>query len=379
VSVTKGESGNTQSGKNRTGVLDTLPLSVIVSARNASATLRETLSAIRRSDLPRDSYELVVVDDASADGSVAVAARYADIVVKLTGHPTGPGYARNRGVEQSRGELIAFVDADVAVGTDTLRRMASTLAKRPDVDAVSASREENSGAPNFVSQYWNLLIRFGEQIHCGRCAQFGSGCGVVRRSAFLSAGMYDEWRFATASMEGVELGERLLRKGREVLLSPDVTVTHLKEWNLGTVCHEVWSRSRVLARSLGYLRTSAAAPGEVVFTLCRTLTPAVALLGTLTLAAAFVPAPHAGAKTGVALAVLLLTNLPVHRFYAGARGFGFAMISAPLHIFVQLVAAIALCTGWILRDVFGDVSPDATIQAYSEVGLEIWPPVPRRR
>jgi hypothetical protein len=49
-----------------------------------------------------------------------------------------------------------------------------------------------------------------------------------------------------------------------------------------------------------------------------------------------------------------------------------------LHIFVQIVAAIALCTGWVLRDVFGDVSPDATTQAYSEVGLEIWPPVPRR-
>ena len=78
------------------------------------------------------------------------------------------------------------------------------------------------------------------------------------------------------------------------------------------------------------------------------------------------------------MAALLLTNLPVHRFYVETRGFWFAIVSAPLHIVVQIVAAIALCTGWILRDVFGDVSPDATTQAYSEVGLEIWPPVPRR-
>jgi hypothetical protein len=73
-----------------------------------------------------------------------------------------------------------------------------------------------------------------------------------------------------------------------------------------------------------------------------------------------------------------MTNLPLHRFYASARGFGFAAMSAPVHIFVQTVAAAALCTGWVLRYLVGDVSPDATTQAYSEVGLEIWPPIPRR-
>ena len=162
------------------------------------------------------------------------------------------------------------------------------------------------------------------------------------------------------------------------MLSPELRVTHLKRWDVRSVCKEVWGRSRLLARSLGYFRLSAAAPSEVVFTLSRALTPAVALLGTLMLAAAFVPEPHPAAKIGATLAVLVLTNLPVHRFYATTRGVAFALVSAPLHIFVQAVAALALCTGWILRDVFGDVSPDATTQAYSEVGLEIWPPVPRK-
>ena len=356
---------------------ETLPLSVVVSIRDSGPTLREVLAAIRASELPRDSYELIVVDDASTDGSVAIAARYADTVVKLRGRQSGPAYARNRGVELARGQVVAFVDDDVIVRPDTLPRMLATLVEQPDIDAVSASHNESS-APNFVSQYWNLLLRFGEQHHSGRCAQFAPGCGAVRRGAFLSAGMYDEWRFATACLENVELGERLLGAGHGVLLSSELRVTHLKQWDLGSVCREVWGRSRLLARSLGYLRMSAAAPSEVVFTLSRTLTPAVALLGTLMLAAAFVPSPHAAGKGGVALVALLLTNFPMHRFFSSARGFGFAIVSAPLHIFVQIVAAVALCTGWILRDVFGDVSPDATTQAYSEVGLEIWPPVPRR-
>jgi glycosyltransferase involved in cell wall biosynthesis len=359
-------------------MFETLPLSVIVSIHDSERTLREVLFAIRASELRPDWYEVIVVDDASTDGSVAIAARYADTVVKLNGRRSGPAYARNRGVEQARGQVIAFVDDDVVVRPETLPRMLAILADHPEVDAVSASHADSSGAPNFVSQYWNLLLRFGEQRHSGRCAQFAPGCGAVRRAAFLKAGMYDEWRFATACLENVELGARLLGAGQEVLLSSELKVSHLKKWELDSVCQEVWLRSRLLARSLGYMRTSTAAPSEVVFTLSRALTPAVAVLGILMLAAAFVPAPHAGAKAGAALLALLLTNLPVHRFYASARGLGFAILSAPLHIFVQIVAAVALCTGWILRDVFGDVSPDATTQAYSEVGLEIWPPIPRR-
>jgi hypothetical protein len=355
-----------------------LPLSVVVSIRDSASTLRDALAAIRASELPRSSYEIIVVDDASTDASVAIAARYADTVVKLSGRGSGPAYARNRGVELARGEIVAFVGGDVVVRPNTLPQMLATLFERPDIDAVSASHDEKSGAPNFVSQYWNLLLRFGEQRHAGQCAQFAAGCGAVRRDAFLSAGMYDEWRFATACLESVELGERLLGSGKGVLLSSELKVTHLRRWSLPAVCREVWGRSRLLARSLGYFRMSTAAPSDVVFTLSRTLIPAVALLGTLLLAAAFVPSPQPAWRVGVAMLALVLTNFSVYRFYARARGIGFALLSAPLHVLVQVVAASALCIGWILRDVLGDVSPDATTQAYSEVGLELWPPVPRR-
>ena len=59
-------------------------------------------------------------------------------------------------------------------------------------------------------------------------------------------------------------------------------------------------------------------------------------------------------------------------------GIGLQSRQSPLHLVVQIVAALALCAGWFLRDVFGDLSPDATTQAYSEVGLDMWPPVRRR-
>lgn len=353
-------------------------LSVVVSTRDSAGTLKEVLMAIRASEPPSSAYEVIVVDDGSVDASVAIAARYADTVIKLSGPRSGPAYSRNRGVELARGDVVAFVDGDVVIEPDTLARMLAILAERPDVDGVSASNDANAGPSNFMSQYWNLLLRFGEQGRPGPCAQLRPSCGAVRRSAFLAAGMYDEWRFATASLEGVELGERLLQTGGGVLLNPQLKVGHRRRWNLRSVCHEVWGRGKMLARSLGYSRMHALAPGEVIFTLSRTLTPAIALGGTLVLAGAFVSPPHSAADAGMAVLVLLVANLPIHRFYAQSRGVAFAIASAPLHLVVQIVAGTALCSGWILRYLVGDVSRDATTQAYSEVGLEIWPPVPRR-
>ena len=66
------------------------PLSVIVPVRDGNATLGRALTAILASELPRDDYELIVVDDASSDSSPELAARYADTVVRLTARKSGP-------------------------------------------------------------------------------------------------------------------------------------------------------------------------------------------------------------------------------------------------------------------------------------------------
>jgi len=355
-----------------------LSVSVVVPVRNAAHTLGKVLAALRASELPRASYEVIVVDDSSSDGSAAIAARHADTVIRLNGRVCGPAYARNRGAELARAEVVFFLDPDVVVPSDALPRMLATLATHPSLDAVSASQGESAGAPNFASQYWNLLLRFGEQRHARPFGSFTGGCVAVRRTAFLSAGMYDEWRFGTASLESLEFGQRLHGTGHNTLRDPALEVTRLTQWTVASICREVWQRSVLLARSLGFQRTRVDEPSEVVFTLSRTLTPALAVVATLTLAGAFLPHPYIASETGIALGAVLLSNFSIHRFYANARGIGFAIAAAPLHLCVQIVSAIALCTGWALRDAVGDVLPDATTQAYSEVGLQVWPPVPRR-
>lgn len=356
-----------------------LRLSVVVPSRNSVSTLRSVLAAIRATELPWDKYELIVVDDASMDASPSLAARYADTIIRLTGRPLGSAYARNRGAELARGEIVVFVNPDVLVEPDTLPRILAVFAENPRIDAVSASHDDAWTAPNFVSQYWNLLLRFGEQQHSGIVGDLASGCNAMRRSVLMSAGMYDEWRFGTGCLEGLELGQRLHKEAHGVLVSRNIQVMHLKQWSVRSVCREVWSRSRMLARSLGYQSTRVAVPSEVVITLTRAMPPAAAAVSIVALSGAFHPALSWEAKGTIALVGILVANLPVYRFYATTRGLVFALRAMPLHFVAQSLAAVAICVGWVLRHTVGDRSPDATTQAYAEVGLEKWPPVPRRR
>ena len=87
--------------------------SVVVPARNARATLGRTLEALAAQDAAFE-FEVIVVDDASHDGTPDMAAAAGGPVrlVALTDAPRGPAAVRNLGVAEARGELIAFCDAD---------------------------------------------------------------------------------------------------------------------------------------------------------------------------------------------------------------------------------------------------------------------------
>ncbi len=207
-------------------------VSVIVPAHRCAVTLRKALEALRRSDLPGSQWELVVVDDASGDDTPAVATAYADRVVVLVGTHRGPAYARNRGAEVARGNVLAFVDADVCVHGDALRRMLALLTEHPDVGAVFGAYDTAPSAHGLVSRYANLVHHYVHVHGAGDAETFWAGCGAVRRHVFESVGGYDERRYTRPQIEDIELGHRIRDAGRRILLRPEIQCTHLKRWTL---------------------------------------------------------------------------------------------------------------------------------------------------
>ena len=116
-------------------------VSIIVPAFNAAKTLGATLeSAIEQSAC---RIEVICVDDGSTDGTLALAQSYNDKVRVLTGPNQGVSNARNRGIAESCGQWVVFLDADDLLHKDTLAtRLAH--AERVNCDVVICNWQEIS-------------------------------------------------------------------------------------------------------------------------------------------------------------------------------------------------------------------------------------------
>lgn len=213
-------------------------ISVVIPAYNGEDCLSRCLQAITAGDYRR--FECIVVDDSSTDNSRAIAAQFPVRLVNLSGGPFGPAYARNRGAELAQGEILLFVDADVAVHADTLPKVAETFARHPDIDAVFGSYDDSPEAPEFLSRYKNLFHHFVHQHAREEAVTFWSGCGAVRREVFFLLGGFDENRHV---IEDIELGYRMRAAGRKIVVNKAIQVKHLKRWTLrGMIQSDVLDR-----------------------------------------------------------------------------------------------------------------------------------------
>ena len=95
--------------------------SVIVPVYNGAATLGGCLRALAQQTLPRAWYEVIVVDDGSADESAAIAAR--EGVCVLRQEHAGAAAARNRGACAARADILLFTDADCEPQQDWIEAM----------------------------------------------------------------------------------------------------------------------------------------------------------------------------------------------------------------------------------------------------------------
>jgi cellulose synthase/poly-beta-1,6-N-acetylglucosamine synthase-like glycosyltransferase len=109
-------------------------ISVIVPAYNAAARLPDCLVALQRQTCPPE--EIIVVDDGSKDETVAVARSYGVQVIEQN-HLGAPS-ARNLGLQQMRGDVVLFTDADCEPIPNWISEMVRPLSD-PDVAGVKGS------------------------------------------------------------------------------------------------------------------------------------------------------------------------------------------------------------------------------------------------
>ncbi|HEU5040430.1 MAG TPA: glycosyltransferase family 2 protein [Gemmatimonadales bacterium] len=303
-------------------------LSVIVPVRDGAHFLRHSLPALLASDLPREQWELIVVDDGSRDDSVEVAGRYADRVLRQRAS-AGPPRARNQGAAVARGPILVFVDADVDVHRDALRRIREAFEREPGLSAVFGAYDLAPSAPDLLSQYRNLLHAYVHRLEAGEAVTFWTGLGGIRREAFDEVGRFDE----RERIDDVELGYRLAGRGRRIRLDPHIQGTHRKRWSLtGVIMTDVGYRGVPWMRLLLQGRHPAGRTSLNVRRQERVLTAAAAVGAVSTVAALVMSQPVWLASLLASVAVILIGDRDFLGWLGGQRGWWFALRSAPLRL-----------------------------------------------
>jgi glycosyltransferase involved in cell wall biosynthesis len=309
-------------------------VSVVIPNRNGAATIGRCLGAAFASRYPR--FEVVVVDDASEDDSVAIIERFPCTLVRLERHE-GVSRARNAGAEASRGDLLFFTDADCLLQPDTLALAEAAYGRRDDL-VLGGTYTPSPWDRDFFSAFQSISIhhcetRRPEPDYVATHA-LAIDAGLFRRSGGF---LRDELMGVAPSVEDVEYSHRLRRAGCRLAVRGDILVQHVFRFSLarsvGNAIRKArhWTRYSLVNRDV--LADSGAASRElkanVLLSLAAASLPGVALaLGSAWPLLAIAPL----------LALDLYLNRGLVAAWLGARGPGFCVLAALYYLSVYAAA-----------------------------------------
>lgn len=200
-------------------------LAVVVPVYGHEVDLDHCLQAVRLA--APNLAELVVVDDASPDGSlISEVARAHGAVVVRHAHNSGPAAARNTGISSTTAELLAFVDVDVTVDVRCLQRLIAHFAD-PKTAAVAPRVLSSVEGGTAISRYEtrHSALDLGSQpgpVKPGSPVSFVPSATLLVRREALHDGYDDRLRVG----EDVDLVWRLVQRGWNVWYDPVATVRH---------------------------------------------------------------------------------------------------------------------------------------------------------
>jgi glycosyltransferase involved in cell wall biosynthesis len=166
-------------------------VSVVIPAYNAEAYIGAAVDSVLVQSF-RD-FELIVVDDGSSDSTASRLGGYGDSLRWIRQPNGGVSRARNRGVESSRGRLVAFLDADDVWLPEKLGRQASLLGSRSECRACYTAATHTDGAlrPIAVERCTEGTITTLNLLLRGNMVPAGGSSVLCERELLMEAGGFD--------------------------------------------------------------------------------------------------------------------------------------------------------------------------------------------
>jgi glycosyltransferase involved in cell wall biosynthesis len=125
-----------------------LSVTVVIPVFNGERYLGEAIESVLAQSSP--AQEIVVIDDGSTDRSAEIATSYGKVVRCVRQDNAGCVAARNRGIEEARGELIALLDADDSFSPEKLALQREHFTRRPEL-GVSMGHARHFASPDLAA------------------------------------------------------------------------------------------------------------------------------------------------------------------------------------------------------------------------------------
>jgi len=184
-------------------------ISVIVPALNEAEQIETTLRSLASQSLGIESYEIIVVDGGSDDGTVEIALEYADRVIFQT-HP-GIGGARRDGAEAAQGRILAFTDADTAFARGWLEVLSRNL-ERHDASTGPVIFQDRDLRTEIL-QAWRSSYKLLKAFNF--CYMIGSNM-AMRRETYQRAGGHRD----ISLLDDYDLSVKLFKIGADAVYDP---------------------------------------------------------------------------------------------------------------------------------------------------------------
>lgn len=216
-------------------------ISVILPTKDRGPEIDLTLEALLAQDLPRPDYEVVIVDNASSQENARAlqdwAARHPDVLRYVPEPEPGLNLARNAGIANARGDVLAFLDDDAIPAPHWLTELLRAFDAHPAAFAVGGRivSKFTSAAPDWLDdRFANYLSDFdrGDRIRTLHFDDYPRGANMAfRKQAFAECGPFapclDRRGDLLLSSGDIEMCYRVEQSGHDVLYVPAADVQHL--------------------------------------------------------------------------------------------------------------------------------------------------------
>lgn len=191
--------------------------SIVIPAYNEEKYIGRTLESIKRLDISQRDLEVIVVDADSTDETARLAKSSGAKVIDIPHR--GIGFARQQGLLQAKGEIVAYTDADTIVSSDWLKKYIDAFSKQDVVCAYGTYRVRDGSFPYYqiTNDLQPTLVALAYKL--GIYLPGGQNIAARRKEA-LQAGGFDE---TLALLEDADFIKMMSKVGKIAFL-PDCVV-----------------------------------------------------------------------------------------------------------------------------------------------------------